>query len=161
MIATFFISIEVAIGAHSWWWSAGVTCALVLPLACYFKSALPKLSPRINEKVPCSKLLRIEEIVLLGFLVLCLIQIALAGDRATDAAVSWLGAWAAALVAELGSLLWKYLFCRICCSCCLPRRYQEFTGGASGMLDVDGPGSGTGTYEGPKPETISYEEGHI
>ena len=164
LIATFFISIEVAAGGHSWWWSVCVTCGIVLPLACYFKSALPRLSKKVNEKIPFSKLLRIEEILLLGFLILCLIQIALAGDRAESAAQQWGGAWAAALVAEAMSLVWKYLFCRICCSCCLPRRYQEFTGGASGMLDVDNPsGGGTGTYEGPKPAdtAAAYEEGHI
>ena len=104
---------------------------VVLPLTCMVKGRIAGISSAFRAKEPYPVItemgLRLEEALLIAFALATVVAVwnAAASDTGKMAAVkeavyTSLCANSIAFASEIVSLVGQYLFCRICCKCCLP-----------------------------------------
>ena len=127
VVITFCIALEVTIGDLNGFLAFLVTLVIVTPLSFYVKGILPAVSDFFRAQCATLPVVRVEELLLLFlFLFWAIHGMARAGDAGVVLrafATLWqtmLALW----VAEVIALVWTYLFCAICCGCCLPEKSE-------------------------------------
>ena len=123
-----WLTCQTAIDADFWYFTIAI--CVCLPLICWLKGALPKYSPPINRI--CTPLcnsyatpVRVEEVALLLLILFNFIWYGFFVDvDVVKITTQFAETYAATFGAELISLIWKYMYCRICCPCCLPTSFK-------------------------------------
>ena len=117
----------------SWIWVYLYSVAVVAPVTCRIKSELPVWTFRLQALSARVAPARMEEIGLSALLVSVVVWAAAKADAVTAGSLvlDFFGTLALALCTEVVSLVWKYLFCAVCCPCCLPAAQSPAPAGAT------------------------------
>jgi len=123
LVATWCVTVEVAVGVRSAIWQWFVTLVVVMPLTCVCKSTIGRTSAWLQAAWPFVEArtkVRVEEWLLVLFLVLYVVYGSIRAasvHKVGRASQLWvttlLGMWGA----EVVCLVWKAAFCRVCCPC--------------------------------------------
>ena len=107
----------------AWAYSTAATLLLVSPATCLAKFLYRPMTDNLAKITPNSMPLdlRIEE-VLQAICITALLIWAATDVQAAQAFSVSLYTLVTQYVTEIPSLVYQYLFCRVCCSCCLPKQ---------------------------------------
>jgi len=150
LVATIFVSVEASLEMHGGFWKFCITTFVLMPVTCMMKSCITRLSLQANEAwgkfgqnfpLPLGYVLGAEDVALFFFGIGCVYHLFAEGEReGTSGSVisAALGlavrSWAAQMVFEVPSLIWKYFFCRFCCCCCCC--WQDAQGDTRSLSDL-------------------------
>mmetsp|Transcript_49426 Transcript_49426/g.77232 ORF Transcript_49426/g.77232 Transcript_49426/m.77232 type:complete len:217 (-) Transcript_49426:229-879(-) len=131
LISVFFVTLMVQLNHKEpvWLWIFGLSLVIVFPIVSRLKSDLPYISEALNNHPwkQYTGFINVEEAALFVFFIGAVIGGIVEGGIGTTASVVYhfFACFLFMQVTEFFSLIWSWLFYRICCPSCLPKEREE------------------------------------